>query len=103
VSRLAPEIASWRCIASARSAPPSGHGRSGEDPGGRSPFDLDADLRDSALFGSPDTVIRRLREIHELGVDRVMLFLHLGGLPHEKIISSLDLLAREVLPVVKAW
>ena len=75
--------------------------QSGNDPGGRSPFDLDADLRDSALFGSPDTVLGRLREIHELGIDRVMLFLHMGGLPHEKIMSSLDLLAREVLPVVR--
>jgi alkanesulfonate monooxygenase SsuD/methylene tetrahydromethanopterin reductase-like flavin-dependent oxidoreductase (luciferase family) len=75
--------------------------QAGSAPGGRSPFDLDADLRDSALFGSPDTVIARLREIHALGVDRVMLFLHLGGLAHEKIMSSLDLLAREVLPAVR--
>ncbi len=77
--------------------------QSGNDPAGRSPFDLDADLRDSALFGSPGTVLGRLREIHELGIDRVMLFLHMGGLPHEKIMSSLDLLAREVLPVVREW
>jgi alkanesulfonate monooxygenase SsuD/methylene tetrahydromethanopterin reductase-like flavin-dependent oxidoreductase (luciferase family) len=71
--------------------------------GGRSPFDLDADLRDSALFGSPDTVLARLRAIQELGIDRVMLFLHMGGLPHEKIMSSMELLAREVLPVVREW
>ncbi|SFL49642.1 LLM class flavin-dependent oxidoreductase [Geodermatophilus ruber] len=75
--------------------------RSGSDPGGRSPFDLDTDLRDSALFGSPETVISRLRDIRELGIERVMLFVHLGGLPHERIMSSLDLLAREVLPVVR--
>jgi alkanesulfonate monooxygenase SsuD/methylene tetrahydromethanopterin reductase-like flavin-dependent oxidoreductase (luciferase family) len=73
----------------------------GAAPGGRSPFDLDADLRDSALFGSPETVIDRLRAIKELGIDRVMLFLHLGGLPHEKIMSSLDLFAREVLPTAR--
>jgi alkanesulfonate monooxygenase SsuD/methylene tetrahydromethanopterin reductase-like flavin-dependent oxidoreductase (luciferase family) len=77
--------------------------RSGSDPGGRSPFDLDADLRDSALFGSPDTVLRRLRDIRELGIERVMLFLHMGGLPHDRIMSSLDLLATEVLPVVREW
>ena len=71
--------------------------------GGRSPFDLDADLRDSALFGSPETVLSRLRDIRELGIERVMLFVHLGGLPHETILSSLDLLAREVLPVVREW
>ena len=77
--------------------------QAGSDPGGRSPFDLDADLRDSALFGSPDTVLSRLREIRELGVERVMLFLHMGGLPHDRIVSSLDLLAAEVLPVVREW
>lgn len=71
--------------------------------GGRSPFDLDADLRDSALFGSPDTVLAGLRTIRNLGIDRVMLFLHMGGLPHEKILSSMDLLAREVIPVVREW
>lgn len=76
--------------------------RAGTAPGGRSPFDLDADLRDSALFGSPDTVIGRLREIRELGIERVMLFLHMGGLPHEKIMSSMELIAREVLPAVRA-
>ncbi|MCV2488869.1 LLM class flavin-dependent oxidoreductase [Geodermatophilus sp. YIM 151500] len=69
--------------------------------GGRSPFDLDADLRDSALFGSPDTVVSRLRDIRELGIERVMLFLHLGGLPHEAIMSSLELIGRKVLPAVR--
>lgn len=77
--------------------------RAGGAVGGRSPFDLDADLRDSALFGSPDTVLARLRAIRDLGIDRVMLFLHMGGLPHAKILSSIDLLAREVIPVVREW
>jgi hypothetical protein len=31
----------------------------------------------------------------------VMLFLHMGGLPHDRIMASLDLLAAEVLPVVR--
>jgi alkanesulfonate monooxygenase SsuD/methylene tetrahydromethanopterin reductase-like flavin-dependent oxidoreductase (luciferase family) len=71
--------------------------------GGRSPFDLDADLRESVLFGSPDTVLAGLRRIADLGIDRVLLFTHWGGLPHEMIMSTLDLLAREVLPVVREW
>lgn len=69
--------------------------------GGRSPFDLDADLRDSALFGSPETVVARLAAIRELGIERVMLFMHMGGLAHDKIMSSLELCAREVLPAVR--
>jgi alkanesulfonate monooxygenase SsuD/methylene tetrahydromethanopterin reductase-like flavin-dependent oxidoreductase (luciferase family) len=75
--------------------------RRGGSSGGRSPFDLDADLRDSALFGGPDTIIERLAAIRELGIERVMLFMHMGGLPHEKIMSSLELFARECLPVVR--
>jgi alkanesulfonate monooxygenase SsuD/methylene tetrahydromethanopterin reductase-like flavin-dependent oxidoreductase (luciferase family) len=62
------------------------------------PFDMQADLRDSALFGSPDTILARLASIRELGIERVMLFMHMGTLPHEKIMSSLELFAREVLP-----
>jgi len=76
-------------------------GTAGAPAGGRSPFDLDADLRESALFGSPDTVLAGLRAIRDLGIDRVMLFLHLGGLPHEKIVASLELFAREVLPAAR--
>lgn len=67
---------------------------------GRSPFDMDADLRTSALFGSPDSVIARLSKIRDLGIDRVMLFVHMAELPHEQIMASLDLFAHEVLPVV---
>jgi alkanesulfonate monooxygenase SsuD/methylene tetrahydromethanopterin reductase-like flavin-dependent oxidoreductase (luciferase family) len=67
----------------------------------RSPFDLDADLRSSALFGSPDTVLAGLTKIRDLGIDRVMLFVHMAELPHEKIMASLELLAREVLPAAR--
>lgn len=70
---------------------------------GRSPFDMDADLRSSALFGSPDSVIAGLAKIHDLGIDRVMLFVHMAELPHSKIMSSLEIFAREVLPVVQAF
>lgn len=70
---------------------------------GRSPFDIDADLSASTLFGSPDSVIADLRKIRDLGIDRVMLFMHLGGLPHEKIMASLELCAREVIPAVREF
>ena len=55
------------------------------------------------LFGSPDTVLAGLRRIADLGIDRVLLFTHWGGLPHALIMSCLELLAREVLPVVREW
>lgn len=65
---------------------------------GRSPFDMNADLRSSALFGSPESAIAGLSKIRDLGIDRVMLFVHMAELPHQKIMASLELFAREVLP-----
>lgn len=73
----------------------------GAAPASRSPFDMDADLSSVVLFGSPDSVIAGLTEIHELGIDRVMLFVHMADLPHEKIMNSLALLSKEVLPAVR--
>jgi len=79
--------------------------RRGTKPGasgsGRSPFDLDADMAQSVLFGSPETVLEGLRAIRALGIERVMVYVHLGALPHEKIMQSLDLFAREVLPAAR--
>lgn len=73
----------------------------GSSESGRSPFDLDADLSASTLFGSPESVIATLHKIRELGIERVMMFMHMGGLPHEKIMASLELCAREVIPAVR--
>lgn len=65
-----------------------------------SPFDLDADLRSSAIFGSPATCVRMLDDLRALGIERVIGFAHIGGLSHEKILASLRLLSAEVLPTV---
>lgn len=81
-------------------APDGGQGQDGGQQG-RSPFDLDADLRSSTLFGSPETVLAGLAKIRDLGIGRVMLFVHMAELPHEKIMASLELLASEVLPAAR--
>jgi alkanesulfonate monooxygenase SsuD/methylene tetrahydromethanopterin reductase-like flavin-dependent oxidoreductase (luciferase family) len=75
--------------------------RPGTGQSGRSPFDMNAELRHTALFGSPDSVIAGLSKIRDLGVERVMLFVHMGELPHDKIMASLELFAREVLPAAR--
>jgi alkanesulfonate monooxygenase SsuD/methylene tetrahydromethanopterin reductase-like flavin-dependent oxidoreductase (luciferase family) len=67
------------------------------------PFAQDGPADDSVIFGSPDTCIAILRKIHDLGVQRVMLFTNLGELAHEQIMASLALFGREVLPVVSGW
>jgi alkanesulfonate monooxygenase SsuD/methylene tetrahydromethanopterin reductase-like flavin-dependent oxidoreductase (luciferase family) len=67
------------------------------------PFAHDGNVDDSVIFGSPETCIATLRKIHDLGVDKVMLFTNLGELSHEKIVNSLTLFGREVLPVISSW
>ncbi|MCU1361257.1 MAG: Flavin-dependent oxidoreductase, luciferase family [Ilumatobacteraceae bacterium] len=67
------------------------------------PFAHDGPADDSVIFGSPETCISILRKIHDLGVERVMLFTNLGELSHDQIMTSLTLFGREVLPVIKEW
>jgi probable F420-dependent oxidoreductase len=64
------------------------------------PFALDADLRSSALFGSPGTCLKMLAELREIGIERVIGFVHIGGLRHEQVVASLKLFASEVMPVL---
>lgn len=48
--------------------------------------------------GTPDDVLRRLEERRRLGVDGVVLFLH-----DRAEAPTIDLLAREVVPVAAGW
>ncbi|HZT08367.1 MAG TPA: LLM class flavin-dependent oxidoreductase [Chloroflexota bacterium] len=59
--------------------------------------------RDGLLIaGSPDTVIRKIREQQEaLGVGIFMTYLPFGSLEPKQAMRSLDLFAKEVLPVIK--
>lgn len=58
------------------------------------------DLRDreQALIGSPEHVIELLKKYEAAGCDQVMMLMNFGGLPHEKVLKSLELIAKEVMP-----
>ena len=70
-------------------------------PGGaavaHNPFDTDIQ-RDSVIFGGPDTCVAMLRRVQELGVENVIFFVNMVKLPHDRIMQSLELFAREVMP-----
>jgi alkanesulfonate monooxygenase SsuD/methylene tetrahydromethanopterin reductase-like flavin-dependent oxidoreductase (luciferase family) len=53
------------------------------------------------IFGPPDAVERDLRAYERSGVDQVILVAQAGGYPHYKIMESLRLFGREVLPGLK--
>jgi alkanesulfonate monooxygenase SsuD/methylene tetrahydromethanopterin reductase-like flavin-dependent oxidoreductase (luciferase family) len=55
-------------------------------------------LRDNMMVGSPATLRPRLRKLHDLHVDQVLLMAQTGKTTHEQICESLELFAKEVMP-----
>ena len=49
-------------------------------------------------MGSPDTVIKVLKKYQEAGVDQVLCFPQMGNLPHSRIMDSIKLMGRYVIP-----
>lgn len=58
------------------------------------------DLRDreQVLIGSPEDVIAMLKRYQDAGCDHIMMLMNFGGLPHEKVLKSMELIAKEVMP-----
>lgn len=50
------------------------------------------------VVGNPDEVIRKLEMFQKAGVDQVLCFKQAGRIPHQKIMNSLTLMAKHVLP-----
>ena len=63
----------------------------------RTPFDSDS-LRESSVFGAPDSCTAMLERVRATGIEHVIFFVHVGGLAPAKIMASMRLFAQEVLP-----
>jgi alkanesulfonate monooxygenase SsuD/methylene tetrahydromethanopterin reductase-like flavin-dependent oxidoreductase (luciferase family) len=48
--------------------------------------------------GDPDDILKLFKTYEEMGVDQIMTWVQFGGLPHEKIMKSMRLMAEHVLP-----
>ena len=80
--------------------------KDGELPAGYSTYDgfeMGAQVRETRqelkLFGSPETVARRIEWLRdELGVNYVLCWMNMGGLDPELVQRSMGLFAREVMP-----
>ena len=57
-----------------------------------------AQVFESGLIGSPDTIRRKLRQFAETGIDQIILLNQAGKTTHDDICSSLTLFAQEVMP-----
>lgn len=66
--------------------------------GGEKHFSFDRFLRDFCLFGSPETVTLRLKELKEqVGLTSLLSTLNLITLEHALCLNSMELFAKEVL------
>jgi alkanesulfonate monooxygenase SsuD/methylene tetrahydromethanopterin reductase-like flavin-dependent oxidoreductase (luciferase family) len=54
--------------------------------------------RDTIVFGSPDTVTRKMREMEEIGIGQTLCWMNFGGLPQERVRRSMELFSKEVMP-----
>jgi len=61
-------------------------------------IDYDYIYPDRALFGTPSKLIEQIWRVEEVGITEVGLTINFGGLPHDKVMRSLNLLVREVMP-----
>ena len=52
-------------------------------------------------FGSPDDVIRVARDYERAGLTDFLAIMNFGGLPHGRVLRSMELMARHVLPVFR--
>lgn len=54
--------------------------------------------RSRTLRGTPELVTERLRSVQEQGVEQVFGFFGFPGLPQEKVLRSIEMFAKEVMP-----
>jgi alkanesulfonate monooxygenase SsuD/methylene tetrahydromethanopterin reductase-like flavin-dependent oxidoreductase (luciferase family) len=55
-------------------------------------------VRETLVFGSPDTVCRHMEAMRKIGVGQAMCWMNFGGLPHAQVRRSMELFSKEVMP-----
>ncbi len=65
---------------------------------GRSAQFEDLEAREQLLIGSPEDVIARIKKYQEAGCEHIMMLMNFGGIPHEEVMKSLELIAKKVMP-----
>ena len=52
-------------------------------------------------MGTPETIIKVLKKNQEAGVNQVLCFMQMGNLARERIMDSIYLFGRQVIPYFK--
>jgi alkanesulfonate monooxygenase SsuD/methylene tetrahydromethanopterin reductase-like flavin-dependent oxidoreductase (luciferase family) len=50
------------------------------------------------MAGAPEDCTKVLDAFQEVGVDQVIVHMQMGGVPHDRIMESIELMGTEVLP-----
>ena len=53
--------------------------------------------------GAVDEAVRVARRYRELVADQVLFFLQYGGIPHDRIMKSIELIGRHALGEIHSW
>jgi probable LLM family oxidoreductase len=74
----------------------------GWPPPSRAQFDSESELRGAIFMGSPEQIVEKILFQYEIfRHDRFLLQLTIGPMPHDKVLRAIELLGREVAPVVR--
>ena len=74
----------------------------GWPPMSRTDYDGAAELRGANFVGTPEQIVEKILFQHEIfGHDRFLVQFTVGGIPHDGILRSIELLGREVAPAVR--
>ncbi len=69
----------------------------------RPTFDALRTLRGALVVGSPEQVVEKILYQHSIfGHQRFLAQISVGGLPHDKVLESIELLGKVVAPAVRA-
>ena len=63
--------------------------------------ELDANVladRGVIIAGNPESCIKTIQTYEDIGVDQVMLIMQTETIPHEKVMESIELFGKEVIP-----
>ena len=65
----------------------------------RSEVTVEEHMRNGAFaFGDPDSIIKTIKQYEAAGVDQILCFMQMGNLPHSKVMDSIKLFGKYVIP-----
>jgi alkanesulfonate monooxygenase SsuD/methylene tetrahydromethanopterin reductase-like flavin-dependent oxidoreductase (luciferase family) len=53
---------------------------------------------DMIIVGTPEECLEKILRYESVGVDQLLCYVQFGDLPHDKVMRTLELLAKEVMP-----